>query len=154
MKIAVTFILFVLLILVLALFQNIFADHGKEMMLTLDYAHFLPVLANENGNQTGNQTGQQVKILVNYTTEDPSILTQTINAVMKVYTSNETLIKTSSFPEGFIANSSDTQQLSTTLMGNGLQNVTAVVQFTDASKTIPISNPLIVNLIFGNKIEK
>lgn len=151
MKLEVNFALLSLLVITLALFQDIFADYGQEITLTLDYSHFLPVSVTEENN---NLTRQQVKVRANYTTEESSILNQTINAVMKVYTSNKTLIKTSSFPEGFLANTTDTQQLSTTLTGNALQNVTAVVQFTDAAKTIPLSNPLVVNLTFGSKIEK
>jgi hypothetical protein len=143
MKVPITLILFVLLMLFLGFIQNIFAYHGKEMILTLDSAQFTPLTSGE---------GDQVKVAVNYITANSTIIGQTINAVMKVYTSNETLIKTSSFPEGFIANSSDIQQFTTTLAGNGLQNVTAVVQFTDAAKTIPISNPLIVSLILGKNI--
>jgi hypothetical protein len=34
-----------------------------------------------------------------------------------------------------------------------LQNVTAVVQFTDAAKMVPMSNSVVINLNFGNRIE-
>ena len=139
----------IILILPLVFSPSTFADHGQEVKLILDYAHFLPVLVDENSNQTG----QQVKVILNYTTVDSSILNQIINAVMKVYTSNKTLVKTSSFPGGFIANSSDVQQLATTLVDSKLQNVTAVVQFTDAAKMVPISNSVIINLHFGNRTE-
>jgi hypothetical protein len=149
MKITRIFALIIILILPLAFFPSTFADHGQEVKLILDYAHFLPVLVDENSNQTG----QQVKVILNYTTVDSSILNQIINAVMKVYTSNKTLVKTSSFPGGFIANSSDVQQLATTLVDSKLQNVTAVVQFTDAAKMVPISNSVIINLHFGNRTE-
>ena len=104
-----TFALLILLFLPLLSLPSSFADHGQEVILTLDYAHFLPVLVNESSNQTA----QQVKVLVNYTTSDASVINETINAVMKVYTSNKTLIKTSSFPGGFTASSSDAQQLAT-----------------------------------------
>jgi hypothetical protein len=149
MRITRTFALIVPLIISLVFFPSTFADHGQEVKLTLDYAHFLPVLIDENSNQTG----QQVKVILNYTTVNSSVLNQTINAVMKVYTSNKTLIKTSSFPGGFIANSSDVQQLATTLVDSKLQNVTAVVQFTDAAKMVPMSNSVVINLNFGNRIE-
>jgi hypothetical protein len=149
MKITRIFALIIILILPLVFFPSTFADHGQEVKLILDYAHFLPVLVDENSNQTG----QQVKVILNYTTVDSSILNQIINAVMKVYTSNKTLVKTSSFPGGFIANSSDVQQLATTLVDSKLQNVTAVVQFTDAAKMVPISNSVIINLHFGNRTE-
>jgi hypothetical protein len=149
MKITRIFALLILLLLPLVSFHNSFADHGQEVILTLDYAHFLPVIVDESSNLTG----QQVKVLVNYTTPDTTVIDETINAVMKVYTSNKSLIKTSSFPAGFIANSSDAQQLATTVNGE-LRNVTAVVQFTDAAKIVPLSNSVIVNLNFGSKIEK
>lgn len=147
MKITGALALIVLLILPLVFFPSTFADHGQEVKLTLDYAHFLPVSVNENSNQTG----QQVKVILNYTTANSSVLNQIINAVMKVYTSNKTLVKTSSFPGGFIANSSDVQQLATTLVDSKLQNVIAVVQFTDAAKTVPMSNSVIITLNFGSR---
>lgn len=193
----------------------VYADQGQEIMLILDYAHFLPVQINEDTAEVG----QQVKVLVNYTTMDPSVLGQRINAVMKVYTTDKTvtqsdsyqdiqdfcnalkqgefktaedmaallgygsvstaaellctlttseegveqnsqqspvLIKTSSFPAGFIANSSDAQLLGTTITNsNGeLERVTAVVQFTDAEKIVPMSNSVIVNLTNGDRVEK
>ena len=37
-------------------------------------------------------------------------------------------------------------EIKTTIRGNSTQNVIAVVQFTDLSKTMPISNPLQVDL--------
>lgn len=149
MRITTTFALIVLLILPLVFFPSTFADHEQEVKLILDYAHFLPVLVDENSNQTG----QQVKVILNYTTANSSVLNQIINAVMKVYTSNKTLVKTSSFPGGFIANSSDVQQLATTLVDSKLQNVIAVVQFTDAAKMVPMSNSVVINLNFGNRTE-
>jgi hypothetical protein len=51
------------------------------------------------------------------------------------------MIKSTSFPGGFIVSSSDAQQLATILTG-GLQAVTAVVQFTDVEMIVPILIPL------------
>ena len=53
----------------------------------------------------------QVKVQVNYTTLNSTIMGQTINAVMKVYAFNETAIKMTSFPNGFTANSSGYKSL-------------------------------------------
>ena len=64
---------------------------------------------------------------------------------MKVYPPNTTAIKSTSFPNGFTVNSSGTQELKTTITDNQIQNVTAVVQFTDAARIAPISNPTQVN---------
>jgi hypothetical protein len=65
---------------------------------------------------------------------------------MKVYATNGTLIKTSSSAEGFIVNQTGSQRHVTTITNSALQNVIAVVQYTDLAKTLPLSNPLQVDL--------
>ena len=47
-------------------------------------------------------TGGGNQVNVKYTVNDPSIINQMINSVMKVYTTNGTLIKTSSCAEGLL----------------------------------------------------
>lgn len=120
-----------------ALINTAFADHGEEISIALDSATFLPLTSAE---------GNQVRVGVNYTTLNGTLIGNTINAVMKVYAPNTTAIKSTSFPNGIIANSSGTAEIKTTIIGNSTQNVTAVVQFTDASKTVPLSNPLQIGL--------
>lgn len=110
-----------------------FADHGEEISIALNSATFMPLTSAE---------GNQVRVGVNYTTLNGTLIGNTINAVMKVYAPNTTAIKSTSFPNGIIANSSGTAEIKTTIIGNSTQNVTAVVQFTDASKTVPLSNPV------------
>jgi hypothetical protein len=117
-----------------------YADHGQEVSITLNSTQFVPLTTGE---------GNRIQVFVNYTVNDPSIINQTINSVMKVYQVNGTLIKTSSFPNGFIVNSTDgIQRHATTITNNNskLQNVVAVIQFTDLAKIIPISNPVQVKL--------
>jgi hypothetical protein len=114
-----------------------FADHGEEISIALNSATFMPLTSAE---------GNQVRVGVNYTTLNGTLIGNTINAVMKVYAPNATAIKSTSFPNGIIANSSGTAEIKTTIIGNSTQNVTAVVQFTDASKTIPLSNPVQIGL--------
>jgi hypothetical protein len=114
-----------------------FADHGREVLIELNSGTFVPLTSAE---------GNQVRVGVNFTTVDSTLIGSTINAVMKVYAPNTTAIKSTSFPNGFIANSSGTEEIKTTIIGNSTQNVTAVVQFTDASKTIPLSNPVQIGL--------
>ena len=60
-----------------------------------------------------NSEGNQVKVLVNYSIGDESIVGQKINAVMGIYDRiNGTLIKLSSFPDGIILdNTAGTIQL-------------------------------------------
>jgi hypothetical protein len=110
-----------------------FADHGQEVSITLSSAQFVPLTTTGEGNR--------IQVFVNYTVNDPSIINQTINSVMKVYQVNGTLIKTSSSPNGFIVNSTaGIQRHATTLSNSTIQNVIVIVQFTDIAKTVPISN--------------
>jgi hypothetical protein len=120
-----------------ALINTAFADHGEEISIALNSATFMPLTSAE---------GNQVRVGVNYTTLNATLIGNTINAVMKVYAPNTTAIKSTSFPNGIIANSSGTAEIKTTIIGNSTQNVTAVVQFTDASKTVPLSNPIQIGL--------
>ena len=113
-----------------------FANHGQEITIIEDLALFIPL--------TGG--GNQVNVIVNYTANDPSIVGEMANSVMKVYTTNRTLIKTSSSAEGFIVNQTGSQRHATTIVDSTLREVIAVVQYTDLSKTIPLSNPLRVDL--------
>ena len=112
------------------------AYHGQEISISLDHAEFIPL----------GEEGNQVNVFANYTVNDPSIINQKINSVMKVYATNGTLIKISSSAEGLIVNQTDSQTHATTITNSTLQNVIAVVQFTDLAKTLPLSNPLQVDL--------
>jgi hypothetical protein len=110
--------------------------HGEEISIFLGSAEFVPLDVQEN----------QVNIVANYTIIDPSFTNQKINSVMKVYLPNGTLIKTSSSADGFIVNQTGAQRHATSIVNNTSQNVIAVVQFTNFEKTLPVSNPLQVNL--------
>ena len=117
--------------------KRAFANHGKEVSLELNSATFAPLTS---------ASGNQVKVGINYTTTNNTLVGNTINAVMKVYAHNTTAIKSTSFPNGFTANRSGIEEIKTTIRGNSTQNVIAVVQFTDLSKIMPISNPIQVDL--------
>ena len=96
-----------------------------EINLKLHYAHFLSIPISIINK------AHQVKVIVNYTasTSNAPILNKTINAIMKVYALNGTLIKISSFPKGFVATPFGSEQLATTIKDNKIQQLTAVVQF-------------------------
>ena len=143
MKAIATFVIAVLALSMVGLSYNAFAYHGQEVLLALDSAQFIPRLNTTEGS-------------VNYTVttvNDPSIVNQTINAVMNVYTLNGTLVKTSSFPAGFTANNFGTQQLATTIRENTIQNITAVTTITNAAKLIPLSNTSTVKLNLGQILQ-
>jgi hypothetical protein len=107
--------------------------HGKEVTISLKDAIFAPVLGT---------TSYQVKVLVNYTISDPALIGQKLNAVIKVYSANGTILKTTSFPAGFNATKNGTQQLLTNIPVSKIQNITTVTTFTDLNKTFVMSNPV------------
>jgi hypothetical protein len=125
--------LFILFLLTLPI---VLAYHGQEISITLNSAEFIPL----------GEEGNQVNVFSNYTLNDPSFLNHKINSVMKVYATNGTLIKTSSSADGFIVNQTGSQRHATTITNTTMQNVIAVVQYTNLTKTAPLSNPLQVNL--------
>jgi hypothetical protein len=122
----------------LTFFETAFANHGQETTLTLYNSSFGPLTSGG---------GNQVSVFASYKVNDNSIAGQTINAVMEVYAPNGTLIRTSSYPEGFIAQGSGgVEGLETTIKDSTLQSITANVTFRDLNKADVLSNDLKVNL--------
>jgi hypothetical protein len=109
----------------------------------LDYAHFIPLT---------NSPGNQVKLLLNYSSLDPSMTNAPINAVMEVYAANQTLLRTTSFPQPLLLNQSGEIQLATTFEDDSLNNITARTMLTDGEKVIPISNTLETRLALGQNV--
>ena len=121
------------------LVQSVFADHGQEIVLTSKDASFAPVSSGEGGNQ--------VKVVVNYAVHNPMIANDLVKGVMKVYSPDGTLLKTSSSPTPFpISNSYGTATLATTLTDPTIESVTAKIVFTNPIKTETISNELLVKI--------
>jgi hypothetical protein len=109
----------------------------------LNYAHFVPLT---------NSPGNQVKLLLNYSSLDPSMTDAPINAVMEVYAANQTLLRTTSYPQPLLLNQSGEIQLATTFEDESLNNITARTMLTDGEKVIPISNTLETRLALGQNI--
>ena len=129
-----------------------FAYHGREISEKLNYAHFLPL-----GGNNSNQSSQlnQVKVIVNYTLMEPSIINKNMNTVMHVYASNGTLIKRSSHGDGFIINATTGQsQLATSITDSRVKDVRAFVFFTNAQRNQNFSNPVNASLTLGQRIPK
>jgi hypothetical protein len=101
--------------------------------ISVDQATALPLI---------NSEGNQVKVIVNYSIGDQSVLGQRINAVMGIYDRpNGTLIKLTSFPNGFILNSTEgIIQLASTLTDPKIQNISTIVTLTNAEKSEKYSN--------------
>jgi hypothetical protein len=117
-----------------------------EINLKVRYAHFISISSSANNKE------RQIKVIVNYTAAPSTpTINKTINAVMKVYAPNGTLIKISSFSNGFVVKHSGTAQLATTINDIRIQQLTADVQFMTKDKLRPLSNSAMVKLVFGQK---
>jgi len=114
--------------------------------MEIDYAHFISPLNQDN----------QVKVLLkSLTTNDTTGLNnKTINAVMKIYSINGTLLKTSSYPQGFNYNNTESIKLATNIADKSIDTVTAVIQLTNLEKTQPLSDPLTIKLGLGQVIDR
>jgi hypothetical protein len=104
---------------------------GKEIAIKQGNAQSAPV----NGT-----TNHRIIVNVSYSVSDPTLIGQKINAVMKVHSSNGSIIKTTSFPSGFIANKTDTAELLTNIPKSYAQNIITETVFTDLNKTNILSN--------------
>ena len=115
------------------------------IFLRLDKAHFIPL------SPISDSPGNQVKMLLDYTIEDPAALADDpVSAVMEVYAENQTLLKTSSLPEPIVLDDSKgTIQLATTLDDHTLKNITARALLTDDQKISPLSDPIEASLGLG-----
>ena len=121
------------------LVQNAFADHGQEIVLSTKDSSFAPISSGEGGSQ--------VKVVVNYLVHDPMVANDLVKGVMKVYSPDGTLLKTSSSPTPFpIRGSHGSSTLATTLTDPRIESVTASIVFTNSIKTVTISNELPVNV--------
>jgi hypothetical protein len=92
---------------------------------------------------------QQVRLTTTYTVSDPDIVDKQISGVMKVYTDNGTLIKTTSIPNGFKADKSGFQQFVTTIPTSSVQSIKAIVTFTELNQSAPLSNSVSKSLILN-----
>jgi hypothetical protein len=105
----------------------------QRATISIDRATALPLV---------NAEGNQVKVIINYSIGDQSLLGQRINAVMGIYDRpTGSLIKLTSFPNGYILNNTQgTIYLASTLTDPKIQNITTLVTLTDADKSEKYSN--------------
>ena len=121
----------------------------QKIPIDIDYAQFISPL---------NQDNQLKVYLKSLPTDNLTVINnntnQTMNAVMKVYSTNGTLLKTTSFPSGFNYNSLKSIKLATNIIDKSVETVTAVVQLTNLEKTQPLSDPITFKLGLGQIIDK
>jgi hypothetical protein len=120
--------------------QLVFANHGKEIALKLSDWQFILV---------PGKNVQQVKLTTTYSVSDPATVGKQISATMKIYTSNGTLLKTTSIPNGFKVDKSGFQQFVTSLPISTIQSINTIVLFTDLNKTAPLSNSINSKLVLN-----
>jgi hypothetical protein len=118
-------------IFLIAFQEAVLGYNGKEFVIKLGNIQSYPV----NGT-----THYQIKANVNYSLSDPNLLGQKVNAVMKVHSSNGSVIKTTSFPNGFIVNKSDSARLLTNIPITLAKNITTETFFTDLNRANVLSN--------------
>src|SRR6188472_3572511 len=110
----------------------------KGITLTLDKSSYAP-LTNIHGNQ--------LSVSVRYEVDEKSLPDEKINGLMKIYSSNGTLIHSTSFPDGFNAKEKGgVEELKTTIRDPTLEHVIANVTFTDLKKTETLSNTVTAKL--------
>lgn len=114
------------------------AEDKDRILLTLLNSSFVP-LTNVDGNQ--------VTVSVRYQVNDDSLEDEKINGIMKIYSSNGSLMHSSSFSDGITAEKKGgTEDFKTTIRDPTIQNVVANVSFTDLKKTETLSNVISTNL--------
>jgi hypothetical protein len=111
--------------------------------ISIDRAVALPLTTAE---------GNQVRVIVNYSIDDESLIGQRINAIMGIYDRNNgSLVKLSSFPNGFVINNTEgTTQLATSLLDPEIQNISAIVTLTNAEKSEKYTNDVRADLNVGS----
>src|ERR671919_2099612 len=125
--------------------QSDAASSSNGLTLRLDRAHFIPL------SPLSDSPGNQAKMMLGYSVQNSStLLNDKVNAVMEVYASNQTLLRTSSLPEPIVLdNPEGSIQLATTFNDPSLQNVTIRALLTDGQKIFPLSEPIEASLGLG-----
>jgi hypothetical protein len=115
----------------------------NKTTIALSSAQFMPLT---------NPIYNQLKVIVQYKTNDASLLNTKANG-LRVFSLDGTIIKTSSFPNGFLLNQTGSIQFATSFTDKSLQNVKADVVLTDLSKINPLSNLVTTNISLNNTVK-
>lgn len=86
----------------------------------------------------------QLKVDITYQTNDPKLVNTIMAGVMKVYTTDGALIKTSTIPNGYVLGQSGPMQFATSFDDQTIQDVKAEILMTDVSHLEKMSNTLTV----------
>ncbi len=141
MLISATIIASSLIFIGLGIISNVYAQPVQKITITLNSAKFAPLT---------NDTHVQLKSLVGYVTKDSSLVNTKINGIMKVSLLNGTLLKRSSFPNGFTISHSGVIAFATSFVGKTMPNIKMDIVLTDLSKVTPLSNVISQHVTFEN----
>ena len=111
---------------------RVMAQNGNDISISLENASYVQL----------NNTASKLNVLVNYDVENKTLQDERINGVMKVYASNGTLVKYSSFPDGFLANETGVVEFKTTLKDPNLTDIAVNVTMFDIGKKNILSNTI------------
>lgn len=125
----------------ISIISNIYAQSAEKITITLNSAKLAPLT---------NGTHIQLKAIVGYVTKDNTLVNTKIDGMMKVTLANGTLIKRSSFPNGFTVSQSGTIQFATSFIDKTIQNAKVDIVLTDITKTKPLSNIVTGNVSLDN----
>jgi hypothetical protein len=89
-----------------------------------------------------NTKANQLKIIIKYDVKNKALRDDMVNGIMIVYTSNGTILKHSSFPNGFLANVTGNLIFKTTLKDPNLTEIIANLTIFDLGKKYPVSNTI------------
>lgn len=114
---------------------------SNEVTIHLNSVTFAPL---------DNNQANQLKVVVDYKTNDPALVNTPMTGTMKVYLSDGMLLKTSSIPKGFVLGQSGPIQFATSFADKTIQDVKADVYLTNTLDTERISNTLTINASLVN----
>jgi hypothetical protein len=115
-----------------------FAQNNEEISISIANSSYAPMT---------NVHGNQLRVSVKYQVNDESLENEKVNGIMKVYSSNGSLVHSSSFPDGFEAKKKGgTEDFKTTIRDPELKDLVANVTFVDLEKDSTLSNTVTTKL--------
>ena len=124
-----------------SIFNDVYSQNGDKLTITLNQAQFIPL----------EDSTRQLEVAVDYTLNDLSLSGSKINGVMQTFAADGTLLKTSSYPDGFSITESGIIFFFTSLDDPPVQSATANITLTDLQKTEIISNTLSTTVPFNDE---
>lgn len=104
---------------------------SNEVTIHLNSVTFAPLTYTDHN---------QLKVVVDYKTNDPALVNTPMAGTMKVYLPDGTPLKSSSIPKGFVLGQSGPIQFATSFTDKTIQNVKADIYLTDTQHSDKISN--------------